>query len=122
MKRQGIDINYGNVHTKEIKHSLKQEKLERRKDQEKATTLTEMMGQLTKNASFLFLDVQKPVVKSNESSPPSRRSSFSEQTKSTMTKMKDSFRRSFKRNRKPNDNSNTETDVDEQNNVSFSLR
>lgn len=122
MKRQGIEINYGNVHTKEIKQSLKQEKLERRKDQEKATTLTEMMGQLTKNASFLFLDVQKPVVKSNESTPPSRRSSFSEQTKITMTKMKDSFRRSFKRNRKPNDNSNTETDVDEQNNVSFSLR
>lgn len=117
MKKHGIEINYGNVHTSDIKHSLKEEKAERKKEQQRAPTVTNMMAELARNSSFLFLDVQNPV-KSNDSPQRLRRHSFSEQSKETMKKMKDSFKHSFKRRHKVKSNSNTDheltTDIEEQ--------
>ena len=62
MKRHGVQITYGNVHTKEIKRSLKREKHARDKDDAAPTTITHLMEDLAKGSSFLSLDPEHPIV------------------------------------------------------------
>ena len=62
MKKHGIQISYGNVHTKDIKRSLKKEKHERHKLDCSPQTIIHMMGDLAKQSTFLSLDHQHPLV------------------------------------------------------------
>jgi len=117
MKKHGIQISYGNVHTKEIKRSLKREKHEREKEDAIPVTITHMMEDLAKQASFLSLDPEHPIVpiefdkmsgssfKSTENEPIEMKS------KSTFQKVKHKIRKSFKKKDKTSAN---QDDDDEQ--------
>ncbi|CAF0762456.1 unnamed protein product [Adineta ricciae] len=106
MKKQGIQINYGNIHTKEIKHSLKEEKHERKKEDSRPVTVTNMMEDVVKQTPFLSLDPTHPIVPTdlNKNLALSRNSSENDadHTKPTSTfeKMKQKIKKSFKRKHK----------------------
>ena len=104
MKRHGIPINYGNVHTKEIKRSLKREKHTREKDDSNMTTITQLIGDFAKQSSFLSLDPEHPLVTTAESdaislSPnkPDENEPVEVKSKSTFQKMKHKIQKSFHR-------------------------
>jgi hypothetical protein len=120
MKKHGIQISYGNIHTKEIKHSLKIEKHERKKQDPYPVNVTMMMDNLAKQTSFLSLDPEHPIVpiELDEISLSSFRSAENEpvETKSTSTlhKMKEKVKKSFKRKKKISSNTNINDGDDEQ--------
>ena len=62
MIKNQLPINYGSIHTKEIKDSLKQEKNHRKEDNSAAIHIRNMMEELPKYTSFLSLDPQKPIL------------------------------------------------------------
>ncbi|CAF0767139.1 unnamed protein product [Adineta ricciae] len=62
MKKHGFPINYGSIHTKEIKFSLKSEKTQRKQEENGVTNLLNMMEDLPKSMAFVSLDAQHPVV------------------------------------------------------------
>ena len=126
MKKHGIKITYGNIHTKEIKHSLKVLRRERKKDGSQLHNVTNMMEHLVKQSSYLSLDAEHPIVpgenKSNEADPSAVHS------KSTLKKMKDKLKKPFKHKEKASTASNTDneqvarlTDGDETHRSSNSL-
>jgi hypothetical protein len=109
MKRHGIQISYGNVHTKEIKRSLKREKHEREKEDSSMVTITHLMEDLAKQTSFLSLDPEHPIVANelDKTSLSSLKSAENEpveiKSKSKFQKMKHKVRKSFHRKTNPDD-------------------
>jgi hypothetical protein len=61
MIRHQVPINYGSIHTKEIKDSLKHERIQKQ-DEHSSSHLRNMMEELPKTTSFLSLDPQKPIL------------------------------------------------------------
>ena len=61
MVKNQVPINYGSIHTKEIKDSLKHEKYQK-KDDDSTIHIRNMMEELPKYTSFLSLDPQKPLL------------------------------------------------------------
>jgi hypothetical protein len=114
MKKHGIQINYGNIHTKAIKHSLKIEKRERTKEEQQAVNVTHMMEDVAKNTSFLSLDPQHPItpIDFDKISLSSSKSIENEHTNtkssSTLHKMKAKIKKSFKRKHKASANPGTD--------------
>jgi hypothetical protein len=101
MKKHGIQINYGNIHTKDIKCSLHHEKRQRKRDEHFPSFLMHMMEDLPEHTSFLSLDPQHPVrpiqtdkshIKTNEDERKHR--------KSRLRKMKNKVKKSLKRTKK----------------------
>jgi len=101
MKKHGIQINYGNIHTKDIKCSLHHEKHQRKRDEHFPIFLMHMMEDLPEHTSFLSLDPQLPVrpiqtdkspIKTNENERKNR--------KSRLRKMKNKVKKSLKRTKK----------------------
>ncbi len=99
IKKYGIQMNYGNFHTKQIKDSLKDEKFQRKKDEDSCLHLKNMMEDLPKQTSFLSLDGQQPIrsilkhttsisrIKTNENDQEVKRSS------SKLREMKNKFQK-----------------------------
>ncbi len=110
IKRHGVQINYGNIHTKEIKHSLKKEKHERKKEDPYPVHVTHMMEDLARQTSFLLLDPEHANVPINldKVSLSSMKSNESELTEkkspSTLHKMKHKIKKTFKRKNKKSAN------------------
>ncbi len=61
MIKHQMPINYGSIHTKEIRDSLRKEKLQR-KEENLSSNLRNMMEDLPKCTEFLSLDPQKPIL------------------------------------------------------------
>jgi hypothetical protein len=59
--KHGIQMNYGSVHTKEIRCSLKNETIQRQKDEISCSHIKNMMENLPRSTSFLSLDPLNPV-------------------------------------------------------------
>jgi hypothetical protein len=116
MKKHGIQINYGNIQTKEIKHSVKQEKRQRKNEDSYPVNVSIMMEDLAKLTPSLLLDPKYPIVPI-ELDKSAYKSSKNEQieTKSTSTfhKMKLKIKKSFKKD-EPADNTSTDDGDDEQ--------
>jgi len=100
MKKHGIQINYGNIQTKEIKHSVKQEKRQRKNEDAYPANVSIMMEDFAKQTPSLLLDPKYPIVPI-ELDKSAYKSSKNEQieTKSTSTfhKMKLKIKKSFKK-------------------------
>jgi hypothetical protein len=99
MKKQGIEINYGNIHTKEIKCSLKSEKHQRQTEANAPIHLSNMMGDLPKLTTLLSLDLQPsdPSVRMDKTPIPMIKTKERKRSKSKLHEMKDKFTNSFKR-------------------------
>ncbi|CAF3513215.1 unnamed protein product [Adineta steineri] len=93
MKKHGIPINYGNIQTKEIKHSLKHEKLQRKYTEEPSSYLTNMMEDVPKSISFLSLDPQHPV-------SPITTNAHRRRSKPRLYRVRNKFHNSLKRTKK----------------------
>jgi hypothetical protein len=113
MKKHGIQINYGNIHTKQIKRSLKVEKHERKKYEHSLSNVCNMMENVAKETTRLLLDPEHPndcdklslsSTKSAESEHASTKSTENERTstkpKSTFHKIKQKVKKSFKKKHK----------------------
>ncbi len=114
MKKHGIQINYGKIHTKEIKRSLKDEKHERKKEESQPTTVINMMEDVAKQTSFLSLDPKHPIVpvEHDKLSQLSSKSMESEEnnnkSESSFHKIKDKIKNSFRRKHKQSDGDDNE--------------
>jgi len=103
MKKRGIPINYGSIHTKEIKYSLKHEKNQRKKDENSSDYLRTMTEDLPNRTSFLSLNPENPIlpiqndrqprssIKTNENEQKNKRS------RSRLRAVKDKFKKTLKR-------------------------
>ncbi|CAF1020786.1 unnamed protein product [Adineta steineri] len=119
MKKHGIEINYGNIHTKEIKRSLKDEKHQRKNYESQLINVSNMMEPVVKKMSFVSLDPEHPITpadleKVSVLSTKSVESEDNHQTKSPSTykKMKQKFKKTFKRKHKVS--ASQKTDDEEQ--------
>ncbi|CAF0837615.1 unnamed protein product [Rotaria sordida] len=116
MKKHGIEINYGQIHTHEIKHSLKREKRERKKERIPSINLTTMVGDIAKQIAFVSLDPELSMapVELDKTSLTLMKSADNKQidTKptSTFNRMTKKVKKSFKRKPKTSTNSNTDDD------------
>ncbi|CAF4936703.1 unnamed protein product, partial [Rotaria sp. Silwood1] len=116
MKKHGIEINYGQIHTEEIKHSLKHEKRQRKKERTPSITLMTMMEGLAKQMAFVSLDPELSIapVESDKTSLSSMKLANNEQinskSKSISNRMKEKVKKSVKRKPKSFTNSNTDDD------------
>ncbi|CAF3399833.1 unnamed protein product [Rotaria socialis] len=118
LKKQGIEINYGEVHTKEIKESLKEETRERQKEKPPSINFINAIGTLARNMSFVSLDPEFSIAPA-EFDAASLASSLmnaadNEQTDSKLSSpfkmMKTKIRNSLRRKRK----TSTRLDVDDE--------
>ena len=106
MKEHGIQVSYGNIHTKEIKRSLKKEKHDRHKADAIPQTIIHMMAGLVKQSTFLSLDPQHPLVATDFDTKSVASIKFDEdkpmESKSTskLQKMKNKISKSIKRGHK----------------------
>lgn len=107
MIKHGIQISYGNVHTKDIKQSLKKEKRERDKVDASPQTIIHMMGDLAKQSMFLSLDPEHPIVPTDLERASITSIKFDEEEpsgeakpKTTFGKVKRKISKSFKRTEK----------------------
>ena len=119
MKRHGISITYGNVHTKEIKHSLKGLKRERTREGSELNNVSNMMETVAKQTGYLSLDAEHPIVPVGgyrATTPPG---------KSALKKMKDKLKKPFKHKEKASNTDNEQaapsTDGEEKHKSSHSL-
>lgn len=116
MKKQGIQISYGNIHSKDIKHFLKEEKRQRKKDDAYPPTVTSMLGDVVKQTSFLSLDPEHPIkpIDLDKTSLSSFKSVDNEQfetkSKSRYQQIKNKVKKTFKRKNKISDNTNVNDD------------
>ncbi|CAF0893092.1 unnamed protein product [Rotaria sp. Silwood1] len=116
MKKHGIEINYGQIHTEEIKHSLKHEKRQRKKERTPSITLMTMMEGLAKQMAFVSLDPELSIapIESDKTSLSSMKLANNEQinskSKSISNRMKEKVKKSVKRKPKSFTNSNTDDD------------
>ncbi len=102
MEKHGIQMNYGSIHTKAIKYSLKNEKIQRKQDENSCIYIENMMEDLPKYKSFLSLDSQNPIqsiqkdrtlispIKTKENEQENRKSP------SKLHKMKNKFKKTLK--------------------------
>lgn len=101
MKKRGIQINYGNVHTKEIKRSLKDEKRGRKKEENQPINVTKMIEDVPKQTAFLSLDARHPItpIELDKTSVSSFKSIENERSNprspSTFRRMKERIKNSF---------------------------
>jgi hypothetical protein len=109
MKKHGIQLNYGNIHTKAIKHSLKHEKLHRQKENPHPVHISHMMEGFAIQSSLLL--VPEDHLAPNDSDQASVSSfksidneQFETKSKSTFHKMKDKFKKTLNRKKKGSDN------------------
>lgn len=108
MKKHGIRITYGNIHTKEIKHSLKVLRRERKKDGSQLHNVTNMMEHLVKQSNYLSLDAEHPMVPGENTSNDVEPSAM--HSKSRLKKMKDKLKKPFKHKEKASTASNTDNE------------
>lgn len=101
MKKHGIQISYGNVHTKDIKRSLKREKHERHKVDCSPQTIIHMMGDLAKQSVFLSLDPEHPLVPTELERSSITSIKFDEDEPSGETKPKSTFEKVKRKMSKP---------------------
>ena len=119
MKNHGIQISYGNVHTREIKRVLKKEKRRRGKGDPNAMTITHMAEDLSKQVPFISLDPEHPIVpmEMDKASLSSFKSLENEpietKPKSKYQKMKHTVKKYFKRKHKVVAQSNVSDDDNE---------
>lgn len=129
MKKQGIQITYGNIHTKDIKHFLKKEKHQRKKDDAYPTNVANMMSDVAKQTSFLSLDPDRPIVPIDleKASLSSFKSIDNEQfeqktSQSTFQKIKNKVKKTFTRKHKVSENSQlNDGDDDDDNDEQMTL-
>lgn len=106
MKKHGIQVSYGNIHTKEIKQSLKKEKHERHKADAIPQTIIHMMEGLAKQSAFLTLDPQHPLLATSVETKSTSLTKLNEdeltesKPTSSLQKMKQKISKSIKRTRK----------------------
>lgn len=110
MKKMGVQITYGNVHTRSIKRSLKKVKRDReRKESQTSTThVANLLEDVARQTKFLSLDSQRPLIPAGLEAPASSavKPAGSEvqpeapKTKSTLTKMKHKIKKSLRRKHK----------------------
>ena len=62
LTRNQIPINYGSIHTKQIRNSLKQEINQRKQEEYSSVHLRNMMEDLPRYTTFLSLDPQNPIL------------------------------------------------------------
>ncbi len=116
MKKHGVQINYGNVHTKQIKHSLKLEKCKRKNEEESIKHVSNMMEDLAKQTPRFLLDPEHPI-DPDKISLSSTKSMENEDKKikseSTFHKMKHKIKKSFKRKTKVAANQDMDSDFEQ---------
>ncbi len=106
MKKHGVQITYGNIHSKEIKHSLKIEKRTRKQEESYPIHVANMLEDYAKKTPNLLLDPEYPIP-SIEFDKASSSSNDNEQhetkSKSTLHKIKNKIKMSFKKKHKKSD-------------------
>ncbi|CAF2954437.1 unnamed protein product [Rotaria sp. Silwood2] len=114
MKKQGIEINYGQIHTEEIKHSLKHEKRERQKEKLPSVSFMNMMEDLARQIAFVSLDPELPIAPAEfdktslSSMKPADNEQIDNKSTSTFKRMKRINRKSIKGKPKTSTNSNSD--------------
>jgi hypothetical protein len=104
MKKHGIPMNYGSIHTKEIRYTLKHENNQRKKDENTSNHLRKTTEDLPNRISFLSLDPENvilPIQIDRRSRSSIKTTNENEQktkrSRSRLRTMKDKFKKTLKR-------------------------
>lgn len=100
MEKHGIPLNYGSIHTKEIKYSLKHEKTQRKKEEPLSNYLTNTTEDLPEHTSYLSLYTDAPRISRRRDKTPIKINENEEKTKRSSSKlrsMKDKVKKTLKR-------------------------
>jgi len=106
MKKHGVQITYGNIHSKEIKHSLKIEKRTRKQEESYPIHVSNMLEDFVKKTPPLLLDPEHPIpsIEFEKASLSSIDNEKDEtKSKSTLHKIKNKIKISFKKKHKKSD-------------------
>ena len=124
MKKHGVQISYGNVHTNAIKHCLKEIKHERDKQDSFPVNVAGMMTDLVRQTVFLSLDpdlsiAPKDIDTQSLSSYKTAENEWPDnanQQKSTITKIKHKIKKSLRRKKISTTNNNNNTNHEDTSN------
>ena len=121
LKKRGLEINYENLHTKEIRHSLKEEQRERKKNENASFNLNGIMKDFAEQITFVSLYPDLPIepakldqATSSSSTKTANNKQIDETSARTLHRMNEKMKKIFKRRTKPSNTPENDDDVDEQ--------